>query len=638
MPLTDLYVVARKSWGDPHKFNSESDIWGPTHGSSLSQSSLTKMDVMEKTVDTRSQKSAASFSTHTTSDEEVRRLTEASRVATDSTSVGDIPPKHGKLLTPESTNSPSRIRSKSATLAIPPNTVPNSVNSLPSQVSTSVGDDSLKASGSSSEPKDRDRHSTPLVSSGSADVSQLGEGEVNGGSTNGDQKEGVSVEGARATPMRSSRGNTVVGDNDSQLSHPLLIIRDGHDLQSINESLLSSEFETTSIADAGEVLCGCDDHDGCLVINDVFNVNVEVMFQMLFTDSEFMREFLKSRNVSNIEFGQWQDLAEGTRVRDISYTLNLNYSFGPKYSPTTERQVYSKLGQPGLRHIVELEVNNSNIPHGDKFYTKVKVCITRVTHNSSRLRVTSNIAFRKSCWSVVKTLIERNAGDGIRNHYSKLEANLKEYIPTMTERRKTHKTPSMRGLKRKRKKGSLGSRKEAESAMGNFHRPGHSRNTSDVSGNLSFNSMLTSFSGDPSRQNMVNLRSSQSNLVSGVDTCPNSGASSLTNRLSLWLLIVVAVLVTCNMGLYYILMRYQPTPKPAPYTPYSAPSVDSWPSTEEDWKALLNKMEESHNEKLQLYETVLTEVLTAVREVWVQALYYIDMRQFDMVFVPIFLG
>ena len=78
-----------------------------------------------------------------------------------------------------------------------------------------------------------------------------------------------------------------------------------------------------------------------------------------------------------------------------------------------------------------------------------------------------------------------------------IEANLKEYIPTMTERRKTHKTPSMRGLKRKRKKGSLGSRKEAESAMGNFHRPGHSRNTSDVSGNLSFNSMLTSFSGDP---------------------------------------------------------------------------------------------------------------------------------------------
>ena len=31
----------------------------------------------------------------------------------------------------------------------------------------------------------------------------------------------------------------------------------------------------------------------------VFNVNVEVMFQMLFTDSEFMREFMKSRNVTS---------------------------------------------------------------------------------------------------------------------------------------------------------------------------------------------------------------------------------------------------------------------------------------------------------------------------------------------------
>ena len=44
----------------------------------------------------------------------------------------------------------------------------------------------------------------------------------------------------------------------------------------------------------------------------VFNVNVEVMFQMLFTDSEFMREFLKSRNVSSEPILFWlflRDLA-----------------------------------------------------------------------------------------------------------------------------------------------------------------------------------------------------------------------------------------------------------------------------------------------------------------------------------------
>jgi len=41
----------------------------------------------------------------------------------------------------------------------------------------------------------------------------------------------------------------------------------------------------------------------------------------------------------------------------MSYTLALNYSFGPKYSPSTEHQIYSKLGQPGLKHIVDTEVS-----------------------------------------------------------------------------------------------------------------------------------------------------------------------------------------------------------------------------------------------------------------------------------------
>ena len=32
---------------------------------------------------------------------------------------------------------------------------------------------------------------------------------------------------------------------------------------------------------------------------------------------------------------------EGNKLRNISYTLSLNYSIGPKVSPTTEKQVLS---------------------------------------------------------------------------------------------------------------------------------------------------------------------------------------------------------------------------------------------------------------------------------------------------------
>jgi hypothetical protein len=169
-----------------------------------------------------------------------------------------------------------------------------------------------------------------------------------------------------------------------------------------------------------EVTCGCEDHVGMTIINDIYNCEVETIFQLLFTDSDFYRSFLKSRKTTNIEIGDWSTQADSTRLRDLSYTLSLNYSFGPKFSPCIEHQVYFKNGQPGVRHIVRIDVINSNIPYGDTFYVSCLFCMTRVAHNQTRLRVTSNICFKKNCWGVVKNLIERNAGDGLRSYYSHL--------------------------------------------------------------------------------------------------------------------------------------------------------------------------------------------------------------------------
>ena len=60
--------------------------------------------------------------------------------------------------------------------------------------------------------------------------------------------------------------------------------------------------------------------------------------------------------MSDLEIGEWHSQSDSTRLRDLSYTLALNYSFGPKFSHTTDHQIYSKMGQPGLKHIVDTEV------------------------------------------------------------------------------------------------------------------------------------------------------------------------------------------------------------------------------------------------------------------------------------------
>jgi hypothetical protein len=42
--------------------------------------------------------------------------------------------------------------------------------------------------------------------------------------------------------------------------------------------------------------------------------------------------------LSDLVLNDWVDTGED-KTRDISYTLSLNYSIGPKSSPSTEKQV-----------------------------------------------------------------------------------------------------------------------------------------------------------------------------------------------------------------------------------------------------------------------------------------------------------
>ena len=50
-----------------------------------------------------------------------------------------------------------------------------------------------------------------------------------------------------------------------------------------------------------------------------------------------------------------------------------------------------------------VQVVNGNIPYGDTFFVSCQFCMTRVSHDKARLRITSNICFKKNCWGLVKS-------------------------------------------------------------------------------------------------------------------------------------------------------------------------------------------------------------------------------------------
>jgi len=43
----------------------------------------------------------------------------------------------------------------------------------------------------------------------------------------------------------------------------------------------------------GEVVCGCSEHLGRTIINELYDCDVETVFQLIFTDTEFIRKFFK---------------------------------------------------------------------------------------------------------------------------------------------------------------------------------------------------------------------------------------------------------------------------------------------------------------------------------------------------------
>ena len=53
--------------------------------------------------------------------------------------------------------------------------------------------------------------------------------------------------------------------------------------------------------------------------------------------------------------------------------------------------------------ILHFQVVNHNIPYSDTFFVACRYCITRVTHNQTRLRIMANIKFKKTCWGLVKS-------------------------------------------------------------------------------------------------------------------------------------------------------------------------------------------------------------------------------------------
>ncbi|XP_045580616.1 protein Aster-B isoform X8 [Salmo salar] len=192
-----------------------------------------------------------------------------------------------------------------------------------------------------------------------------------------------------------------------------------------NEDIPTELSDSSETHDEGEVQAFHDDLKGRQYIDEVYKFSVDKMYDILFTESQFMTDFMEQRRFSDIVFHPWKkDDAAGNQMREIMYTISLSNPLAPKTATVTETQTLYKASHESECYIIDAEVITHNVPYHDYFYTLNRYMLTRVAKNKCRLRVSTELRYRKQPWGLVKGFIEKNFWSGLDENFRHLELEL----------------------------------------------------------------------------------------------------------------------------------------------------------------------------------------------------------------------
>ncbi|PNJ63990.1 GRAMD1C isoform 2 [Pongo abelii] len=186
---------------------------------------------------------------------------------------------------------------------------------------------------------------------------------------------------------------------------------------------LSLEKSSTSDSVDEENVPEKDLH-GRLFINRIFHISADRMFELLFTSSRFMQKFASSRNIIDVVSTPWTAELGGDQLRTMTYTIVLNSPLTGKCTAATEKQTLYKESREARFYMVDSEVLTHDVPYHDYFYTVNRYCIIRSSKQKCRLRVSTDLKYRKQPWGLVKSLIEKNSWGSLEDYFKHLESDL----------------------------------------------------------------------------------------------------------------------------------------------------------------------------------------------------------------------
>ncbi|CAG5099829.1 Similar to GRAMD1B: Protein Aster-B (Homo sapiens) [Cotesia congregata] len=312
-------------------------------------------------------------------------------------------------------------------------------------------------------------------------------------------------------------------------------------------------------------------HDGRQLSNAVLPIHIDQLFTLLFTSSKFFLDFHTARKTTDLIQSAWtQDPETGQKMRTVSLTVSLTQPVGPRTSQVTETQIMLPCSRPGHRYSINVESSNAGIPYADSFSVITHFCMVAVTENETSLNISSVIKFKKHVWSVMKSLIEKNAWAGMEEYYGSLTKALSV---------ECEDTASGNGIKRKARR-----RRRAVGVSPSL--PVHAPDLPTT---------LSAAVADPPH----------------VISSASKTREDPTNLMNWILLIAVFCLMIINGLLYYKLWGLEDA---AAYTVMDLHVLRSTPKSEEDWINLLQQQESLHNVEMRKWQRVLHTAAQLLRQ------------------------
>lgn len=214
--------------------------------------------------------------------------------------------------------------------------------------------------------------------------------------------------------------------------------------------------------------CGCGEHGGQLIADQEFDINIDTLFTLIFTNSKFMRTYMVRRGMTDAIVSGWKRSNNGTdksntstlydrpnrkadnvpssmtpktihtkQIRQLNYSMSIDHLWAKQVQVEERQNICQVL--PGV-YVLKSETINSGIPYGETFTVDTSYCLTRNGNiNRSKMLVHSFVNFNKEKqnWrlSMVKSIIERESMQGVKDFIDDLTSCIKEYINKTIEQR-----------------------------------------------------------------------------------------------------------------------------------------------------------------------------------------------------------